>query len=100
MERKDYHDEFVIVDAHHNILGVGPHKVLVEGWWDDINGGVGWGESQHNPAAIIYGIRTGFKENVPWDNEVLYGHIQEDRDHHGLGILFHETEIVSGNGSE
>ncbi len=95
MERKDYKDEFVIVDANHNTLGEGPHKVLVNGWWDEITG-TSWGSDQFggNPAVMWYAVRTGFKGDVPWDDKVLYGHIQEDREHHGLGILFHDTEII------
>ncbi len=94
-KRKDYKDEFVMIDADHNTLGEGPYKVRIDGWWDDINGGVGWGSDQFsgNPAVLWYAFRTGIKGGVPWDDEVLYGHITDD-DRHGLGILFHETEII------
>ncbi len=100
MERKDYHDEFVMIDADHNILGEGPFKVRVDGWWDEINDGVGWGDAQYmnNPAVLWYAMRIGFKGGVPYDDEVLYGHITDD-DSHGLGILFHETEIIDDDTS-
>lgn len=59
----------------------------VEDYWDKLTGR-SWGESQGNPACIIYAMRTGLQKfEVPSDDEVLYGKIGS------LGHLVHVNEI-------
>ena len=58
----------------------------VEDWWENVYGR-SWMVADGNPAAMVYGIRTGLRGCVPTDNEVLYGKID------GLGYLFHVSEL-------
>lgn len=48
-----------------------------------------WMDSNGNPAAMMYAIRTGSQGfDVPIDNEVVYGKIGS------LGYLFHVSELI------
>lgn len=58
---------------------------VVEDWWDRVTG-KSWMHSDGNPAAMIYGIRSGM-QSLPTDNEVLYGKVGHQ------GILMHVSEI-------
>jgi len=87
--RADYVDRTFWVDCDHNIAGEGPHRVTFLGWWDELEGNGSWMFADSNPAAMIYGIRSGFK-GLPLDNEVLYGHLD---DFGGLGLLIHISEL-------
>ena len=52
-------------------------------------GGLSWMDSNGNPAAMMYAIRTGSQGfDVPIDNEVVYGKIGS------LGYLFHVSELI------
>lgn len=62
---------------------------VVEDWWDRVTG-KSWMFSDGNPAAMIYGIRSGM-EGLPTDDEVLYGKVD------GQGILLHVSEIEAGS---
>lgn len=57
----------------------------VEDWWENVYG-QSWMTSDGNPAAMLYGMRTGIAQ-LPMDNEVLYGKIG------ALGYLVHMSEI-------
>lgn len=66
---------------------IGGSEILIEDYWDRVYG-KSWMQSDGNPAAMDYAIRTGFSDlKVPTDNEVLYGKIG------GLGCLVHFIEI-------
>ena len=58
----------------------------VEDWWENVYG-QSWMTSDGNPACLKYAMRAGLKDNLPTDNEVLYGKIG------GLGELIHISEI-------
>ena len=59
--------------------------IAIEDWWDRVTGG-SWMDANGNPAAMLYGIRSGIL-GLPADDEVLYGKIG------GLGILVHISEL-------
>lgn len=62
-------------------------RFIVEDWWENVYGR-SWMVSDGNPAAMIYGIRTGMKRGtVPSDNNVVYGKID------GMGYLLHVSEL-------
>lgn len=61
----------------------------VEDWWDKVSG-KSWMAANGNPACLEYAMRTGLQDEVPTDDEVLYGKID------GLGHLFHITEVEKG----
>lgn len=58
----------------------------LEDWWDRC-AGQSWKFMQGNPACLGYAARTGFKDHVPSDDEVVYGKIG------ALGHLVHESEL-------
>jgi len=58
----------------------------VEDWWENVSG-KSWMFCQGNPACLEYAIRAGLKDDLPTDDEVLYGKIG------GLGKLIHISEI-------
>lgn len=60
---------------------------VIEDWWDRVSG-ESWMNSNGNPAALIYGLRTGVV-GLPLDDEVIYGKIGS------LGHLIHTSEITS-----
>lgn len=68
----------------------GEHKgseYRVEDWWDRLGQG-SWMFGAGNPACLQYAIRSSPPlDNLPMDNEVLYGKIG------GLGHLVHISEI-------
>ena len=86
-ERKDYSGkQFHIKNFSHPYFQ-DEVVIRIEGWWDDVTGG-SWKWANGNPAAMIYAMRTGLKDDaVPPDDEVLYGKVG------GLGVLVHETEL-------
>jgi len=45
-----------------------------------------WGGANGNPAAMLFGMRSGF-EGLPFGGQVYYGHIG------GMGELVHESEL-------
>jgi hypothetical protein len=57
----------------------------IEDLWIKV-AGQSWMDSDGNPAAMLYGIRSGLA-GLPIDNDVLYGKIS------GLGCLVHVSEI-------
>lgn len=59
----------------------------IEDWWDKLTG-KGWGESEGNPAALMYAMRSGFG-HLPFDDEVVYGH-----DEASIGHIVHVSELV------
>jgi hypothetical protein len=71
-----------------DIPHLGGQQYRVEDWWDRV-AGCSWMDSDGNPAALDYAVRTGSRGAgaVPLDNEVLYGKVE------GFGCLVHRTEI-------
>lgn len=65
------------------------HTAIVEDWWDRLTGNT-WYQSynQGNPAAMVYGIRTMFAEDIPLGDDVLYVKIGP------FGHIIHDTEIL------
>ena len=61
------------------------NEYRVEDLWDRVYG-ASWMDADGNPAAMQYGIRSGFGE-LPLDDEVLYGKIG------AFGHLVHVSEI-------
>lgn len=61
-------------------------KITIEDWWDRLTQ-KSWMDMNGNPACLKYAIRSAYL-NLPIDNEVLYGHIEN-----GLGNLVHISEI-------
>jgi hypothetical protein len=63
------------------------HEFRLEDWWDRING-VSWMFSDGNPAAMVYGMRSGLAQ-LPINDQVVYGKIGN------YGHLVHESEIIT-----
>jgi hypothetical protein len=62
-------------------------KYRLEDWWENVSG-KSWQISQGNPAALSYAIRrSGLKDDLPLDDEVVYGKIGP------LGHLVHVSEL-------
>jgi hypothetical protein len=84
-ERSPLAGTTVTINADLPNEGKGPHSFKVEDWWDHLTGR-SWAVSDGNPAAMIYGMRSGI-QGLPLDDEVLYGKV-------GLfGHLIHVSEI-------
>lgn len=60
----------------------------VEDWWDHLTGNSWRVASSGNPAAINYFRRATRVDNLPLNDEVVYGHSAD-----GLGHLVHVTEL-------
>lgn len=60
-------------------------QIHVEDFWDRV-AGQSWMTCDGNPAAMIYGIRSG-THGLPLDNEVVYGKIA------GRGHIVHVSEL-------
>ena len=58
----------------------------VEDWWDHLTGG-SWMHAVGNPAALAYAVRTALADDIPCDNEVVYGHVG------AFGHLIHAAEL-------
>jgi len=61
-------------------------QYLVEDWVENVMG-KSWMDCNGNPACLKYAMRAGLNDNLPSDNEVLYGKIGI------LGELIHISEI-------
>lgn len=66
----------------------GPVEFVVEDWWDHLTGR-SWMDASGNPAAMVYGIRSGFA-GLPTDDEVVYGKVGP------FGHLVHTSELIGG----
>jgi hypothetical protein len=64
------------------------HTAEVEDYWDTLTGR-SWTVSDGNPAAIIYGLRSGMN-GLPVDDDVIYVKIGP------FGHLVHISEVVDG----
>ncbi|MGB0911023.1 MAG: hypothetical protein ACPGYT_11730 [Nitrospirales bacterium] len=72
---------------HPHFPDFGGAKFIVEDWWDRV-GGQSWRTANGNPACMIYALRGAQNsENIPKDDEVLYGKIGS------MGVLVHVNEI-------
>ena len=71
--------------THPQFPSFGGSEIVIEDWWVNVYGG-SWMNANGNPAAMIYGMRSGFN-GLPTDNEVLYGKLG------GYGVLIHVSEI-------
>lgn len=65
----------------------------IEDYWDRISGG-SWMFAAGNPAAMLYGMRSGIG-NLPVDDEVVYG-----KDEFGLGHIVHVSELIEPTETE
>src|SRR3990167_8168342 len=66
--------------------------VTVEDLWDKLTGH-SWMFSDGNPACLIYALRSTSMyggQNLPVDDDVVYTKFK------GLGVLIHNSEILSG----
>lgn len=63
------------------------YEYRVEDYWDRLSG-MSWRDSNGNFSAMHYGLRAGMA-GLPWDDEVLYGKINN------RGVLIHVSEIQS-----
>lgn len=70
---------------HFQVPEFGGSEYRVEDWWDRVIG-KSWMNCDGNPAAMIYGMRSGV-QHLPLDDEVLYGKIG------AYGHLVHISEI-------
>jgi hypothetical protein len=61
-------------------------KYRLEDWWQNVSG-MSWKVSQGNPAALSYAMRSVLKDNLPIDDEVVYGKIGP------YGHLVHVSEL-------
>ena len=61
------------------------NEYWVEDWWDHLTGG-SWAWARGNPSCLDYAVR-GVIDNLPNDDEVLYGKIGI------LGKLVHISEL-------
>ncbi len=69
---------------------IGGAEYVIEGFWDQV-AGKSWMESNGNPAALQYAMRSS-DNRLPIDNKVLYGKIGSS------GHLVHESEIEALDG--
>lgn len=68
---------------------VSDKEFIAEDYWINISPYRSWMISDGAPAALLYAVRIGCNgNNVPLDNNVVYGKI----DH--LGYLIHESELI------
>ncbi len=58
----------------------------VEDWWENVSGN-SWMFADGNPACMKYAMRAGAVDNLPTDDDVLYGKIGS------LGELIHISEV-------
>ena len=73
--------------THPQVPDFGGSSILIEDWWDRINGdGKSWRDCVGNPACLVYAVRSVFN-NFPADDEVLYGHIDS------FGHIVHISEL-------
>lgn len=74
--------------THKQFPNFGGSIIRIEGYWNEVHG-KSWKEGigEGNPAAIIYSLRM-IDNNLPYDENVLYGHTED-----GLGHLVHECEL-------
>jgi hypothetical protein len=61
-------------------------EYVLEGLWIELTG-KSWGESDGNPAALEYAIRTGAEGDTNYDDDVYYGKIGM------FGKLIHASQI-------
>ena len=70
---------------------IGGQEILIEDYWYNVSG-KSWKDSNGNPAAMIYAMRTALGDiQIPLDDEVLYGKIGH------LGYLVHVNELDTQN---
>lgn len=89
MTREKFRFAGQTVKVKDEIQKFGGADFTIEDYWQNVSGGLSWMESNGNPAAMMYAIRTGSQGfRTPIDNEVVYGKI-------GLsGYLFHVSELI------
>ncbi len=71
--------------SHPRVKDFGGSEIQIEDYWDRVFG-ASWNHAPANPAAMIYRGRV-MKQDLPGDDEVLYGKID------GLGHLVHASEL-------
>lgn len=73
--------------AGRTVMLRGGSQYIIEDWWINVFG-KSWTTARGNPAAVKYAVRV-IQQSLPMDDLVLYG-----KSVHGLGDLFHESEIM------
>ena len=74
MTREKFRFAGQTVKVRNEIPKFGGADFTIEDYWENVNGGTSWMNSNGNPAAMMYAIRTGSQDfEVPIDNEVVYG---------------------------
>ncbi|GAB3518490.1 hypothetical protein [Emticicia fontis] len=78
-------DKKVKIKPESNLSG---GEILIEDWWDRVSGR-SWKNSNGNPAAMGYAVRSAGSHfiNIPSDDEVLYGKIGI------MGYIVHVSEL-------
>lgn len=71
--------------THFQFSDFGGSDFEVEDWWDRV-GGRSWGDSDGNPACLVYAMRRA-RNNLPIDDKVLYGKVGV------FGHLVHISEL-------
>lgn len=72
-------------DVKHPQFDIAGQEFRIEDWWDNLTGR-SWMDATGNPAAMVYGIRSGLS-NLPLDDEVVYGKVGS------FGHLIHVSEL-------
>lgn len=72
--------------SHPQFANFGGSEFVIEDWHDRVMGGKTWMDCYGNPAAMVYGLRSGMND-IPLDNEVVYGKIGH------FGHIVHVSEI-------
>lgn len=85
MSRESHPQAGQTVKIRTDVAHLGGTEFDVEDWWINV-AGVSWMNADANPAAMQYGMRSGFA-GLPIDDDVLYGKVN------GLGYLVHVSEI-------
>jgi len=73
--------------THLQVPDFGGAEFELEDWWDHLTGS-SWMEADGNLAALTYAMRSVMND-LPLDNEVVYGHIG----HYGHIVHVNELEI-------
>lgn len=75
-------------------------RYRIDDWWDKLTG-MSWQDSNGNPAAMSYAMRTATAhatesgKPIPWDDDVVYGTNLDSN----MGHLVHVSELDTTDGS-
>jgi len=80
-----------VVDTQRGLV-VGGRKFTVKDWWDLLVG-ESWMDARSTNFACYWYSRRRRYSGLPYDDEVVYGHIYPDDGGVGLSHLVHITEL-------